>query len=202
MGLASNQLQALNRNGLSLYLIAVGCLLLGPWNPEGAELFELSRSGLKGGEYWRFWTGQMVHSSWEHLALSLIGLILLQQMFGKELRSVVWIWGYAVISLVVGVCMLAFSRYGTFVGLSAILHGLFAYAACLAFRRDGLLAAGVLLVLGSKVIWEKLQGGSNFMEQLIGMPVAVDAHLYGFAAGLVLGAVMVASGSRFGQSAN
>jgi hypothetical protein len=60
----------------------------------------------------------------------------------------------------------------------------------------------VLLVLGSKVIWEKLQGGSNFMEQLIGMPVAVDAHLYGFAAGLVLGAVMVASGSRFGQSAN
>ncbi|MCP4002047.1 MAG: rhombosortase [Gammaproteobacteria bacterium] len=200
MGLASIK-AAISHHGLSLYIIAVGCILLGPWNPDGIALCELSRSGLKSGEYWRFWTGQMVHSSWESLSLSLVGLILLQQMFGKELRTVVWVWGYAVISLVVGVCMLAFSRYGNFVGLSAILHGLFAYAACLAFRRDGLLAAGLLLVLGGKVIWEKLQGGANFMEQLIGIPVAVDANLYGFAAGLVLGAVMVASGSRLGQSA-
>jgi rhomboid family GlyGly-CTERM serine protease len=193
---------AVNRHGLSLYLIAIGCLLLGPWNPTGAELCELSRSGLKDGEYWRFWTGPMVHASWEHLAMNLAGLIVLQQMFGKELRMVVWLWGYAVISLVVGICMLAFSRYGTFVGLSAMLHGLFAYAACLAMRRDGLLSAGVLLVLGGKVIWEKLQGGANFIEQLVGMPVAVDSHMYGFIAGLLLGAVMVTSGSRFGQSAN
>jgi rhomboid family GlyGly-CTERM serine protease len=193
---------AINRQGLSLYLIALGCLLLGPWNLVDINSFELSRSGLKGGEYWRFWTGQLVHASWQHLAMNLAGLIVLQQMFGKELRTVVWAWGYAVIALIIGICMLAFSRYGTFVGLSAMLHGLFAYAACLAMRRDGLLAAGVLLVLGGKVIWEKLQGGSNFIEQLIGMPVAVDSHMYGFIAGLVLGAVMVTSGSRLGQGAN
>jgi rhomboid family GlyGly-CTERM serine protease len=189
-------LTALNKQGLSLYLILLGCLFLGPWNPTGADLFELDRSELKDGEYWRFWTGQLVHLSWQHLLISAAGLIILQQLFGKELNIVVWLWGFAVISLVVGVCMLAFSRFGSFVGLSALLHGLFAYGAILAMRRDGLLAWGVLIVVGAKIIWEQIQGGSIWMQDFIGLPVATDAHLYGFAAGLVLGAVMVAAGSR------
>jgi len=180
-------------------LLVIGCLLLGPWNEAGIELCKLDRSALQDGEYWRFWTGQLVHLSWQHLLLNVAGVIVLQQMFGKELNVVVLLWGYAVIGLVIGVCMLAFSRFGSIVGLSAMLHGLFAFAACLAMRRDGLLGWGVLLVIGAKVVWEQLQGGSNFMQELIGLPVAVDTHLYGFSAGLVLGAVMVASGNRLGS---
>ena len=91
---------------------------------------------------------------------------------------------------------MAFSRFGYVVGLSALLHGLFAYAACLAMPRDGLLAAGTLLVIGAKVMWEQLQGPSRLIEDLVGLPVAADTHLHGFIGGLLLGVIMVVSSRR------
>ena len=184
---------SLSRQGVSLYLLALACLLLAPYSQSGFDLFALDSGPVGKGEYWRFWTGPLVHLSWTHLALNMLGLVLLQQMFGRELRPVVWLWGYAIVALVVGICFMAFSSFGYVVGLSAVLHGLFAFAACLAVRRDGLLATGVLLVIGAKVVWEKLHGPSGFIEGLVGLPVAADLHLYGYAGGLVLGVVMVVS---------
>lgn len=186
----------INTQGLSVYLLAAGCLILGPWNPDAMQLFSLDRSDLAGGELWRFWSGPFVHLSWMHIGLNIAGLVLLQQMFGQELRPVITVWGYAIIALLIGLCFMAFSRFGYVVGLSAVLHGLFAMAACLAMRRDGLLSAGVLLVIGAKVLWEKLEGPSTFVEDLIGLPVAADTHLYGFGAGLVLGAVIALSSAK------
>ncbi|MDP6437537.1 MAG: rhombosortase [Gammaproteobacteria bacterium] len=186
----------INRQGLSIYLLAAGCLLLGPWNADALQMFSLDRSDLAAGEFWRFWTGPLVHLSWAHIGLNVAGLILLQQMFGQELRPVISAWGYGIIALLVGLCFMAFSRFGYVVGLSAVLHGLFAMAACLAMRRDGLLSAGVLLVIGGKVVWEKIQGPSTLVEDLIGLPVAADTHLYGFGAGLVLGTVIALSAVR------
>lgn len=167
-----------------------------PSNSDWVRLLQLDRVEIKSGEYWRFWSGPLVHTTWQHLLVNLAGLAVLQQMLGKELRTASWLWGYGVISLAVGLCMIAFSRFDIVIGLSAVLHGLFAYAACLAMRRDILFAAGVLIVIGGKVVWEKLQGGSSFMEDFIGLPVAADTHLYGFAAGLVLGVIMIQS-ARF-----
>jgi rhomboid family GlyGly-CTERM serine protease len=183
----------LSREGLSLYLLVLGCLLLGPWSPAWLDLFELDRGALQDGEYWRFVSGPLVHNSWEYLGVSIAGVVVLQQLFGRELNTVTWLWGYVLVALVTGVCMLAFSRFGSFNGLSAILHGLLAYGAILAMPRDGLLAWGVLLLVGAKVVWEQLQGGATLLQKFIDLPVAADAHLYGFAAGVVLGAVMVAS---------
>jgi rhomboid family GlyGly-CTERM serine protease len=185
---------SLSRQGASLYLLALACLLLAPYGDSGFDLFALDSGPVSKGEYWRFWTGPLVHLSWPHLGLNLLGLILLQQMLGSEFRLVVWLWGYAIVSLAVGICFMAFSSFGYVVGLSAVLHGLFAFAACLAVRRDGLLATGVLLVVGAKVIWEKLHGPSAFIQDLVGLPVAADTHLYGYAAGLVLGTVMAVTG--------
>ncbi len=187
-----------NKKGLSLYLLAVACLLLAPWSEVGMEVFAMNRAGLEAGEYWRIWTGQLVHSSWTHLWLNLIGLAVLQQIFGDELTTRNWLWGFIIIALLIGICWMAFSDASWLlfasrdyvVGLSALLHGLFAYAACLAMRRDSLLAAGALLVIGGKVVWEQLNGPSEFTAGLIDIPVAIDVHLYGFTAGLLLGVAM------------
>ena len=194
----------INQRGLSIYTLAIACLLLAPWSDMGMDVFSLDRSELHNGEYWRVWTGQLVHSSWTHLLLNLTGLVVLQQMFGEELRLVIWAWGYAVIAMVIGVCWLAFSEvswlpfnaYDHVVGLSAMLHGLFAYAACLAMRREGPLASGVLLLIGAKVLWENIYGPSEFTADLIDMPIAVAMHLYGYTGGLILGAVMAVSGGQ------
>jgi len=187
-----------NKKGLSLYLLAVACLLLAPWSEVGMEVFAMDRSGIEAGEYWRIWTGQLVHSSWTHLWLNLVGLAVLQQIFGDELTTLNWLWGCAVIALLIGISWMAFSdgswlpfpNRDYVVGLSALLHGLFAYAACLAMRRDSLLAAGALLIIGGKVVWEQINGPSEFTAGLIDIPVASDVHLYGFVAGLLLGIAM------------
>jgi rhomboid family GlyGly-CTERM serine protease len=198
--------KSINKQGLSIYLLAAGCLLLAPWSEIGMEYFSVDRSELQDGEYWRFWTGQLVHSSWTHLILNMVGLIVLQQMFGNELNFVTWAWGYTVIALVISICWLAFGKlswlpfggYDYVVGLSAMLHGLFAYAACLAMRRDGMLAAGVLLIIGAKVVWENMYGPSELTADLIDLPIAVATHLYGFVGGLILGTVMTVSEKRRG----
>jgi len=184
----------LNGHGLTIYALVLGCLLLGPWNPAAITDFGLARGALREGEYWRFLTGPLVHTGWNHLAINVAGLVLLQQLFGKELRPVAWCWAYVVTSVVIGICLLAFSRFGSVYGLSGVLHGLFAFAACLALRRDALLAAGALLLLVAKLGWEQIYGGSSFVERLINLPVATDVHLDGAAAGAVLGAVMASSG--------
>jgi rhomboid family GlyGly-CTERM serine protease len=187
-----------NKEGLSLYLLAVACLLLAPWSEVGMQVFAMDRSSIEAGEYWRIWTGQLVHSSWTHLWLNLLGLAVLQQIFGDELTTLNWLWGCAVIALLIGTSWMAFSDASWLpfasrdyvVGLSALLHGLFAYAACLAMRRDSLLAGGALLIIGGKVVWEQVNGPSEFTAGLIDIPVASDVHLYGFAAGLLLGVAM------------
>ncbi len=185
--------QRFSRAGLGLYLLALGSLLLGPWGTDWPALFDLDRSALNAGEYWRFFSGPLVHANWQYLGFSIAGIFVLQQVLGRELHLIALAWGYAVIALAVGICMLAFSRFGSFDGLAAMLHGLFAYGAILAMRRDALLGWGILLLVGGKVIWEQLQDDGGLAGQLLNLPVANDAHLYGFAAGVVLGAVMVAS---------
>jgi len=204
MSVVRNLSDTINRDGLSLYLLAAGCLALGPWSDTAMQWFALDRSGLAAGEYWRFWTGQLVHSSWAHLWMNMLGLVILQQLFGTELRLLVWLWGFAVLSLVIGVCWLAFDDrgwlpfigYDYVVGLSALLHGLYAFGACLAMRRDSLLAAAALLVIGGKVVWELVNGPSAYTSGLIDLPVASSTHFYGFVGGLVLGAAMTVSANR------
>jgi len=189
----------INTQGLSVYVIAAGCLLLSPWSSAGMDYFSMDRAALTNVEYWRFWTGQLVHVSWPHLLLSFTGLAVLQQMFGEELRAASWTLAYVVISLVIGVGWLLFDEsgwlpfggYDYVVGLSAMLHGLFAYAACLAMRRDQLLASGALLIIGAKVGWENMYGPSELTAGIIDLPVAATTHLYGYAGGLSLAAIVI-----------
>ncbi len=51
----------------------------------------------------------------------------------------------------------------------------------------------MLFIIGAKLLWEKLAGASTLVQDLIGLPVATDTHLYGFVGGLVLGAIMAVS---------
>jgi rhomboid family GlyGly-CTERM serine protease len=188
-----------NTNGLSIYLLLVACLLWGPWSDHGMQIFALDRSGLEQGEFWRLWSGQLVHSSWQHLLLNTAGLVVLQQMFGAELRLQSWLTAFLIISPSIGICWLVSTTitwlpsdsFDYVVGSSALLHGLFAYAACLALRRDRLLAATVLLLIGAKVLWEQMLGPAGFTADLINLPIASSTHLYGYVSGVALGAAML-----------
>jgi len=182
---------SLNQQGLSVYIIAIGCLLLSPWFENSSDLFAMNRAGLLNHEYWRLWTGHLVHNSWAHLALNLAALILLQQLFGEELVSGKWLWACVVIAPVIGVLWFTRSSDDTVFGLSALLHGLYAFAACLAISRDKWLAWIILGILGAKVLWEQFVGPSESTAELIAMPIAIDAHLYGTVCGVILGLLVI-----------
>jgi rhomboid family GlyGly-CTERM serine protease len=189
----SRFVELLNPKGIAVYLIGVACLLMAPWSDSAFEYLALDQQGLQYGEVWRIWTGQFVHTSWIHLGLNIAGLIALQQIFGDELER--YDWGYAVvfISAFIGIVWYGASVlgiYGSFayvVGASALLHGLFSYAALLSLRGDKLLGTCVLLVIGAKIAWELFAGASVDSAEMIGMPVAVETHLYGYVAGLLAG---------------
>ena len=79
----------MNRQGLSLYVLLLGCLLLAPWNDAALADFGLVRSALRDGEFWRFLTGHFVHLNWAHLGLNVAGLVLLQQLFELVVEAAV-----------------------------------------------------------------------------------------------------------------
>jgi rhomboid family GlyGly-CTERM serine protease len=187
----------INTDGLSIYLLAAACLMLGPWSNYGMQFFSLDRAGLEQGEYWRLWSGPLVHASWTHLALNMAGLIILQQLFGEELKGRHWLTAFSVLSPVIGICWYASpaipwlpaNNYAYITGLSAVLHGLFVYAACSGLRRDRVLASIVLLAISTKVALEQIFGASASTAELIDLPVATDAHMYGFVGGVAFGLV-------------
>ena len=181
-----------SQGNLFLLLALASCVLLAPWSEAAKEWFSLDRAAVSQGQYWRIWTGQLVHTSWFHLGLNLVGLLCLMQIFGREIRAVNWLAGYLFISPFIAVCWLVAdwnnlsisAGYDYVVGLSALLHGLFAFAACLVMQRDRLIASGVILVIGAKLLAEQLYGPSVMTGEFIGMPVAAEMHVYGYVGGI------------------
>jgi rhomboid family GlyGly-CTERM serine protease len=78
------------------------------------------------------------------------------------------------------------SEINWYVGLSGILHGLFAAGAILYFRRFGVQGAIYLVLLLGKLLWEQLSGPLPGTTELTGVRVIIDAHLYGAIGGLIV----------------
>ena len=43
--------------------------------PEAVGLLRLDRAAVLGGEFWRLWTGHLVHGSAQHLAWNVVALL-------------------------------------------------------------------------------------------------------------------------------
>ena len=193
-----------NQQGLSIYILLAACVLLGPWSTASMEYFGLEREALAEHQYWRLWTGHFVHLSWSHLLLNAAGLISLQQLFGNELQECRWLSGAALITLFMSLSWffsgveswLGLPIYDFVVGMSGLLHGLFAVAACLALRNDPVLGVGVLLALTFKSAAEIFMKPSDTVVRLIDMPIAVDMHLYGIVGGMAVGIFMILRARR------
>ena len=163
--------------------IVAGVLLL-----AGSPLWEQSWAELRPGLWtqpWRLLTGHWVHHTWPHLflnAIALAGWLFIwtegtRQRLGK-------IAGIGLLTGI-GVCWLSEAAY--VVGLSGLLHGLFAASALAGLREQSmrLVSVVVLVLLVAKVVYENLFGPLQSTQALAGLPVETVAHLVGVAAGLL-----------------
>ena len=80
-------------------------------------------------------------------------------------------------------------------GFSGVLYGLFFIGGVTTlFSKDYFTGISVILFIIGKLIWDLIYGGNASSEELIGIPVAVNAHLYG-----IVGAVVISIFLYFSQ---
>lgn len=136
------------------------------------------RGAVFNGEYWRLVTGHFVHGTHQHLLLNGVGLGLIAALFSRDYSLAGWLWVIAASLIAIDVGFVLWEpQLQWYVGLSGVLHGALAAGALAWWRHEPrLLALALTAVLVGKLAWEQWQGALPLSS---GLPVVVDAHLYG-----------------------
>jgi len=170
------------KRGLALLsVLAIPWLLLAGGPPWVAAL-RYERQALASGEWWRLISAHWVHLNARHLWLDSAGLVLLWSLYARALRAWQWLLVLAGGSAAIDAGLWWWQpQLQWYVGLSGILHGVWAAGAVAEGRRQGGWAWLMLLVLAVKLFLEQQSGGSLLVGDF---PVVTVAHLYGALGGL------------------
>lgn len=157
------------------------------FNNELVSWLQFDRQAILAGDYWRLWTGHLLHTNHWHLLMNVAGFVVILMLHGNYYRC--WTFLFLLLSGtgLIGLALLFWSpAISLYVGLSGWLHALLVFGACEDIRRQW--SSGWLILAGvaAKVGWEQWQGANSDLVMLIEADVAVDAHLYGAITGVVL----------------
>jgi len=171
------------------YLLLVAAILLLAVLPEHIQAaLSYNRDGIAAAQYWRLFTGHLLHSNNWHLLMNLGGLLLAMLLhagcFSYRQLALNWLLFAFAISVLLYV---GSEQIHIYVGLSGLLHAMLTLGALkdiqLKINTGWLLLAGLI----AKVSWEQWHGPDEDLAKLINASVATDAHLYGVVSALVLG---------------
>ena len=171
---------------------ALIALLIQSAGADAAAWLRYERAGVAAGEWWRLLSANLVHAGWPHLALNLAALAFAAFAFDRLYRIGAWLGVFIASALACTLGLLALNPgVAWYLGASGALHGVYAagaYRLSAARCSAGDLLAAVLL---AKLGWEQWQGPLPSSEAMAGVPVIVDAHLYGAIGGLAAAVVIV-----------
>ena len=160
-------------------------LIVGQWFQS--DLF-FNRNDINRGQWWKILSGNFTHSNIPHLLLNLSGTWLLVMLFVDSLTAKTFILSTVFLSAIVGFGLYLFTpELNGYYGFSGALYGLYFVAAvCAVLDNDFFTGISVALLITVKIIWDYFTGGSQASAELIGVPVANDAHLYGFIGSIII----------------
>lgn len=172
------------RYGLSLLAACAALLVPQIWGSAATIALRYDRAAIAAGQWWRLLTAHIAHLGLHHAVLNTVALVFLWALFAREWKPLQW----AVIVLVViaaidGGLWFRDSSITWYVGASGVLHGLMAAGTVGSIRRRDPLGWIMAALLVVKLTYEHLHGPLPFAGR--GVPVIVDAHLYGALAGLI-----------------
>ncbi|MDP2138634.1 MAG: rhombosortase [Candidatus Didemnitutus sp.] len=165
------------------YFLAV-CLavLVVQLNPAWREALIYDRAALGGGEYWRAWTGHLVHFGWPHFVADAGLLLILGWTLGRRFP------GASVTALIVQPLFISAVLYWLdpgmerYAGLSAVNLGLLLLLAVRGWQgdRSDWFWPAVIVIYVAELVFEITQGGQGggfirFDEPTV--KVATSAHL-------------------------
>lgn len=185
-------LQSLNGDGFyGLALLAVAALLLLPEIGGDAARIALryERMAIAGGEWWRLITAHFVHIDLEHTLLNVMGVVLMWAIFARDLSPRQWLIVTTVVVLTIdGGLWFRDKGVDWYVGASGALHGFMAAGTYVHVRRGDLDGWILVVFIVLKLGYEQLHGVLPFAES--GMPVVLNAHLYGAIGGVIAAACL------------
>jgi rhomboid family GlyGly-CTERM serine protease len=170
--------------------LLIAALVLLSWGGEVWRAgLRYERDAVLAGEYWRLLTGHLVHGTTQHLLLNGVGLGLIAALFPRDYSLAGWLLiGLFSIACIDGGFVFCEPQLDWYVGFSGVLHGALAAGALSWWRSESrALALTLSMFLVGKLLWEQLHGALPLSG---GLPVVVDAHLYGAVGGAVAAGVL------------
>ncbi len=163
-------------------------LLLSSLEPLSSQWLDFDRELIHQGQWWRLITGHWVHLNFKHTLLNLGGLLLVTLIFLEELHWLEDALVFLGCCLLVGLGLLWLTDIEVYVGLSGVLHSLMIYYLMRSYKTSPKITLLGFLGVTAKIFWEQTPWSNTIgTAQLIGGPVAVQAHLLGWIAGLISG---------------
>lgn len=164
--------------------LLLACQLLQPW-------LAFERDAIHDGQVWRLLTGHLTHAGWRHLALNLLGAVLLVGLFRHSLSPWRWLVALLLMALATSAGLwLGQPRLQCYVGLSGVLHGVLVVGLGREVVHGERFPRLVALLLAAKLAVECTHGPLT-PAALIGVPVIPVAHLYGALGGLLAALLLI-----------
>jgi rhomboid family GlyGly-CTERM serine protease len=156
-------------------LLVMVCLQL-----VDSQIFRFQQDWVQQAEFWRVISAHWIHFNWQHLLLNGLGLLLCVAIARPVWSIGRWI-GYNLL-LAIGISML-FTWLNPelvwYVGYSGVLFGVLLLAAIDLFKTERVIALLLGIGVCSKVALEQTSSLTVTTNDFIGVPVIIDAHLYG-----------------------
>ena len=171
------------------------CSVLGQLSLQfDIDWLQYAKPEIETGQWWRFFTGNLIHLNWRHFAMNAIALIAIYFLFPSILKTsgLFLVFLLSCLSVTLGLWMFNPSIYW-YVGLSGALHGILLTLLILDFAvSKHVLNIALLFLVIAKLIWEGLMGPLPGSESTAGGPVVVEAHLYGSLGGIIIAVCFLA----------
>lgn len=167
-------------------VLSLLCLLLTLAGPHLSQILRYDRAAVAAGQWWRLFTGNLVHLGYWHLLFNVLSLALLVLLCPERLSPLEWLRRVVLIGSGMNLCLYWLApEVQTYVGLSGLVYGLFALGlGRQALHRDEI-AIACLVFLAARITWELVKGAPASETELIGGSVVAVSHLYGICCALL-----------------
>jgi rhomboid family GlyGly-CTERM serine protease len=169
------------------YYVLVSLLLMVFLQIIDSQYFRFQQDWVQKAEFWRVVTAHWIHFSWQHLLLNSLGLVLIVAIARPTWSIGRWIVYNLLLAIGISMLLTWFNpELNWYVGYSGVLFGVFLLAAIELFKTERIIALLLGLGVCIKVVLEQTSSATVTTSDFIGVPVIIDAHLYGILLALAI----------------